>query len=476
MNTIKHSISGLYSERRMLYFNSPDLPSSVPEDNEKDIKSNTAQSAEAYPSPEVEITMDIDQSAINFFSQNEEKFLFDNEAKKITILDSDVDINLNSDGLTAEIEMYATYMSERLEVIVTNSDGTRDFITLNYNGTYSIENSQRRVNEIEPDNETDSRLSQIDIEQNEFNISDGGSSAPHTVADVLQKIQGVATGVEGQEWNLPEAGAGLAESLPEMYAEVPNLTDVMSSEVQIGGVDKVNEFLVDEGFSIQLESIAGPDDIAAASVLDIGVEWLQAGESGEMRLSDSNGQIDYDSEKVDSVTMSIPEDLDENEARPFFTGTVEGHEHPIAVVRTAEGYLVCMTRLDEAPEGSTDLHSLAESMTQNSDFTNEYGAISFPMVDFHREGDINEILGAELGKYKITEAKYEHMLRMNENGARAQAAAAAVASKGMDEGPPKLYIDGPFLVWFWKSGDSDENADGIIPFVAHVQRDDMNSP
>ena len=42
MNTIKHSISGLYSERRMLYFNSPDLPSSVPEDNEKDIKSNTA--------------------------------------------------------------------------------------------------------------------------------------------------------------------------------------------------------------------------------------------------------------------------------------------------------------------------------------------------------------------------------------------------------------------------------------------------
>ena len=95
----------------------------------------------------------------------------------------------------------------------------------------------------------------------------------------------------------------------------------------------------------------------------------------------------------------------------------------------------------------------------------------FPMVDYSREGDIVELLGARFGdsEYSIEEAKYQHRLRMNERGGHAQAAAAVSVERMMIVKPIKeIVIDGPFFMWI-------EQAD-IPVFSAQIQPQDMKNP
>lgn len=60
---------------------------------------------------------------------------------------------------------------------------------------------------------------------------------------------------------------------------------------------------------------------------------------------------------------------------------------------------------------------------------------------------------------------------MNEDGARAQAAAAASVGRSFDvsDHKPPVKIDGDFLVWFETDG-------GVIPFAARITKADMKRP
>ena len=105
------------------------------------------------------------------------------------------------------------------------------------------------------------------------------SAAPHTFADVLcradEEIQ--RQGVQGT-WRLPTAGADLAAKLPQLYAELPALQDVLDGMVGMGqsGRDRANEFLRQKGFSIQLAPMASrPDALSAVSVFDKKFQWIQ---------------------------------------------------------------------------------------------------------------------------------------------------------------------------------------------------------
>lgn len=94
------------------------------------------------------------------------------------------------------------------------------------------------------------------------------------------------------------------------------------------------------------------------------------------------------------------------------------------------------------------------------------------MVDFEKSGDITEIIGAETSGEDgmpaiVSQAKYQHRLRMNEVGARAEAAAAIATTRGIDRSKP-VEINGPFIVWFEK--------DGVITFSARISEEHMKAP
>ena len=76
-------------------------------------------------------------------------------------------------------------------------------------------------------------------------------------------------------------------------------------------------------------------------------------------------------------------------------------------------------------------------------------------------------MGKDGSPAEIAQALYQHRLRMNEVGARAQAAAALGMSRGISMEEPVM-INGPFIVWFEK--------DGVIPFSAHITEEHMKKP
>ena len=275
------------------------------------------------------------------------------------------------------------------------------------------------------------------------------------------------------KWQAAEGnklGEAFFKKLPQYQEEAGKLQGYLEAVAQKGGVDEVNKFLLKKGFTIQLREPTGEhkeQSIAAASVADVQVEWIERGKKGVMELEGQRG------EWVPSVKIKSAN----GERAEYYTA--EGHKHPIVELKTKDNTKFFITRFDAqldpmdpfaANEAAAKLAAVRQKGPQYSD-------VEFPMADYNRDGRLTPLIGASTTCTKdglpavITQAEYQHRFRLNPDGARGQAAGAIGMERGIDFRENPCMINGPYLAWF-----EAPQAGGAIPFAALITRKDMKDP
>jgi hypothetical protein len=255
----------------------------------------------------------------------------------------------------------------------------------------------------------------------------------------------------------PTQDSFLTKYFPGVRAALSKIREI--SGIVSRSADEINSFLASRGFSMKLKPF-GADSIGFASVLDLVVEWMTEGTRTLVR-SVTSGREFTAVRLTDGVRFCRS----------------DNHTHPIALIATKSGDLVAMTKLDSIPNGEFALEELAGQLTRDAyQVYNEFGAVVFPMVNLNRNFDVSWLLGMELNGDPITQAIGQVKLRMNEKGARAQAAVAIVVTRSMS---PRTFedmvIDGAFLIWFIRQ-EFDSEQQYVPLFVAHVTEEDWADP
>ena len=215
---------------------------------------------------------------------------------------------------------------------------------------------------------------------------------------------------------------------------IPEMTSIAS-----WSADEINTFLRQRGFDIQLLPFDA-STFGIASVLDLLLEWLEMGKKTSVKCV-------LDQQWYDAARLKI--------GVGYLRSSI--HRHPIAAIETKNGDVVYMTKIDDAPD-VFDLVAKAEQLTNLSRRVHEYGGLVFPMVDLNQRSDVSWILNMQTSTddrmpYSISQAVQQTILKMNEEGARAQSAFAAKVYFMAAKNPkvkPDMIIDAPFLIWFMR--------------------------
>jgi len=225
-------------------------------------------------------------------------------------------------------------------------------------------------------------------------------------------------------------------------------------------VDEINAFLRQRGFRIQLKPFPSfpPGAFGTASVLDLLVEWQQAGDKTTIEDNSKKG--------YPAVRLSKGVNYYQNDT----------HRHPIAAITTKSEDIVYMTMIDDAPH-EFDLIAVVEKLTASSHSVGTFSGVIFPMVDLDQCVDIRWLRNMttidEGGMiYYIEQALQQTILKMNEEGARAKSAVAmSFAPTGaFHQTKPYMIINKPFLIWFVRSGLSKPL------FAGYITQEDWKKP
>lgn len=207
-------------------------------------------------------------------------------------------------------------------------------------------------------------------------------------------------------------------------------------------VTKINNWIRENGFDIQLTESPNPGGFSVASILDVLVEWMK---EGELR------NIFNDKGDFEGVLLKEGVRVLQN---PHL------HSYPVARIRTKSGDRMYMTPVDGLPDDKFALESKIRSiMVAMKHDDHRYEGVVFPMIDYDQEIDIGFLRGLQARKpdgedYYVSEAIQQTKFRMNEKGARVESCAAMTmrlcASSG-DFTPP-FVIDRPFMLWIEREG------------------------
>lgn len=219
----------------------------------------------------------------------------------------------------------------------------------------------------------------------------------------------------------------------------------------------INKFLADRGFTIQLSDFSS-DELGTASVLDLLMEWHEAGR--ETSITGHDGKT--------YPAVGLAEGI-----VTFFRSP--SHPHVVAsVAAKQQSDAVSVTILDEPVEGF-DLVRLVRDRFVARERCYDFAGLHMPMVDYRQEIDIKFLCGTQTHNsagqlYFISQALQENRLRLDEHGARAQSAVALAAKRGMSVAKPPLVINRPFLIWFTRQGIE------LPLFVGYITPEDWKQP
>ncbi len=295
------------------------------------------------------------------------------------------------------------------------------------------------------------------------------SSVPHTFADVLARVTKEAW-LKNVVWKLPTAGAEFAKDKTKLDTELPNLQNIMSGAGGVGdaGCKKVNDFLQSKGFSIRLEPSGNTDSAYAVSILDVQFAWQTPGSKVNIGLTDNDGKpLEAKDDKspitVEGVKLkSGYEVLQTPKATPVIKMKTQTNETV---------YIVPAYGKNLPQDAVTLRRQIDQLKTQLVASDRVYDSVQFPMVDYSKSWDISELLWAEIEwtDKVLAQAKYEHILKMNEFGGRAKGSAAVeLRTKWLAPQTNDLKITGSFLMWVEKNG--------VPVFQAQIQPDTMKRP
>jgi len=301
--------------------------------------------------------------------------------------------------------------------------------------------------------------------------------APHgyaaAIAEFEEEMQKSGYFSRGLNWTFPTTeGRRFAEQLPALNRDMKNgaLEGILRTCIQIGDVDKVNQFLRNEGSAIAMGRAPPIKDMIPgyfASVIDILVTWGLEGERTNLRLRDSD-------KVVEAVMM---------EGRVTLYSSQHNPNNLIAEVKTQEGHTVYFTNYDNPIQDQISLgeitYRLSKSKTREAVYFNK---LIFPMVDFKHEERMDWVIGATaipgygpVTMVRIMEAQCEQHLRINDKGAHAKQFFAGYGASFLGAVEDNTYrLDGPqLLVWFEKS---DKYGNQVVTYSTAITPEHMKDP
>lgn len=291
------------------------------------------------------------------------------------------------------------------------------------------------------------------------------SSAPHATIAALKEIEKIIKAKGSWQATDSTSSKNFFKNIKKYQKETAKLEKYISAIAQKGGVDQINQFLKDHGFSsIKLEDPQNPEAVSSASVFDLKVLWETPGYKTMLWLP----------EKKDSVVAAHLK-----KTAAFYSA--KGHNYPIVELKTSSQERFFLSRFDQELDSSDALAANKAAFKIASQLKKIKGTkypdgVIFPMASFEDDGRIDSLIGAKIldqkGKeFPIAEAIYAHRFRLDEQGAHAEAANALFA---LSSAPTTLNIDGPFLAWF--EVPTKNKKEHIIPFAVLITEESMKDP
>ncbi len=255
---------------------------------------------------------------------------------------------------------------------------------------------------------------------------------PHSIAGALLATERFLG--DSRQWNATNGDqrAFLAQAFDRDRDAVQQMREITSTASR--NVGDVNAFLAEHHFDIQLTDL-GEGNIYAASILDLLVEWFEAGEVTTVCGRDGNT---YPAVRIGKRGCSI---LRTPDGRIF----VE--------LATKSGDIVWLTMADPPPRDAFDLAAFSDTVSfVQFTSTDGYDGVIFPMVSLKQTVDIGWLCGLHTTGEDglpavIAQALQQTKLRMNQFGARVESAAAVGVLRGYHEPKPPYVIDAPFVMW-----------------------------
>ncbi len=245
----------------------------------------------------------------------------------------------------------------------------------------------------------------------------------YTMTSCLKAIDSI------HDWTWSSISPVQGKFLTEIYDicknEVGDIKEI-EYEVGIGTVVPVNDFLERKGFNIHLDNII-PEQISAASVLDLLVKWLNKGKSSHINR--------------------FPAALLNDGVQILQSGEFPS---PIAEIKTKTDDIVLMTTIPYQPEDASEVFILANKLVETQKFADiTYSGVKFPKIDLDVKPDVSWLVGMKVKEnpiWAIAQALQWTKLKMNEEGFHVKEAFVIMVSGSCYiPKPPPLVFDKPFL-------------------------------
>ncbi len=207
--------------------------------------------------------------------------------------------------------------------------------------------------------------------------------------------------------------------------EIPEIESISSRDYT-----RLNSFLKDKGFDIQLEPFQ-PSDFGVVSVLKLVMEWLKKGEVTTITVNDTS----YPAVRMKKNGVSFYRSIN--------------FKHTIIQVKTKTEDVVYLTAVDE-PVAESKLWSLGAGLLETrTHYYPDYLGVIFPMIDLDTQPDISWLqgmytMGTDGRPGIISQAKQQTRFKMDELGATVESAVTMGLMRSM-LGPTYYKIDRPFL-------------------------------
>jgi hypothetical protein len=216
----------------------------------------------------------------------------------------------------------------------------------------------------------------------------------------------------------------------------------MESIGQFGGVDRVNQFLIDRGMVNALLQPIPQDGVAGAIYLKILSKWLEKGESLEM--------ITPTNKPVDGVKLKSQVYKD-NFGKYFAVVFLENGDFIILENTTP------LDPTSEILENAGDY--FMQSVLEHDYLQSDFGFVHFPMLDIDYSRDWTEIIGMseETGKYVIDQARGQCKLALNEIGVKLEIAISTGMRSLSVQMPKQTWqINDTFCLHFIRPNEDDD--------------------
>ncbi|MFH2063011.1 MAG: hypothetical protein ABIJ46_02540 [bacterium] len=215
--------------------------------------------------------------------------------------------------------------------------------------------------------------------------------------------------------------SGLVGGIPEI---VVNATIIPAEHVA---------FLAEHGWQAQITE-GSPEDVFTAGILDALVKWLTKGQVGWTSAVNGN--------RYPSFTLGR-EGLTCRSSSAFEGDT-------FFEVRTQNGDIVRLVETRSAPSDWVELAQMCREAVRRRQSASEIHGVDgvrIPMVDLSVSEELAQLVGMRTqGRWYVARACQQARLRMNEEGARAQAAVEMLITRGGGDDRNILTIDQPFIV------------------------------